>query len=581
MTMDNFLEVTRMGTALCIVDGYILDITDFIDTHPGGRHLLRYARGSDITEEFCGLAEVDGLRNVHSRAALELMKSLIIASLVDESGDEEVKGHKISSPATASQQPVEQERKSQRRGSVNASSVFRRCSIVALEHLTPKIELTRDAKPVILLRLAVPISRGDKKWEDLATLPSSVFTFRIICGLSGSTVERQYTPVRVHKIPYRDNGDAAGVGKQEILVDFIISLIPGGKMSAVLLDIRTGKSILAKGPVVNPSIIQRFENLAWETIVMVAAGTGIAPMLQVIDRYLSRSASKTDASTKSFPRMLLVWVVSGPGYDYSESLGLEKLIGETRGAFRYTIIYSSSDSKEDQVSLIPNATRTRRSMAAKRRNAHSGWDLQSLADAAGRKLWSVNKAKEKVKGLVVRSSLVVRSGNGSFKRSSTRNNVETSGQATRVAPNDKHHFSSETWLGPTQYRYRDYDKHTVREILASIDSARDAKESELKMDLPQVVEGNDLQTNGGNDLFAADKRGDVVVDGQRNPGAPLLVASEGQSGEERGNGSCDAKSLVVISGAPTFEYQTQVILGELDWPKEQVLTFHGSSALVI
>ena len=52
MTMENFLEVTRMGTGLCVVDGFILDITDFVDAHPGGKHLLRYAIGSDITEEF-------------------------------------------------------------------------------------------------------------------------------------------------------------------------------------------------------------------------------------------------------------------------------------------------------------------------------------------------------------------------------------------------------------------------------------------------------------------------------------------------------------------------------------------------
>ena len=41
MTMETFLDVTRLGTALCVVDGRVLDITDFVDSHPGGPEVLR------------------------------------------------------------------------------------------------------------------------------------------------------------------------------------------------------------------------------------------------------------------------------------------------------------------------------------------------------------------------------------------------------------------------------------------------------------------------------------------------------------------------------------------------------------
>ena len=41
MTMETFLNVTRLGNALCVVDGRVLDITDFVDNHPGGPDLLR------------------------------------------------------------------------------------------------------------------------------------------------------------------------------------------------------------------------------------------------------------------------------------------------------------------------------------------------------------------------------------------------------------------------------------------------------------------------------------------------------------------------------------------------------------
>ena len=41
MTMETFLDVTRLGNALCIVDGRVLDLTNFINSHPGGPDLLR------------------------------------------------------------------------------------------------------------------------------------------------------------------------------------------------------------------------------------------------------------------------------------------------------------------------------------------------------------------------------------------------------------------------------------------------------------------------------------------------------------------------------------------------------------
>lgn len=41
MTLETFLDVTRLGNALCVVDGRVLDISSFIDIHPGGPDLLR------------------------------------------------------------------------------------------------------------------------------------------------------------------------------------------------------------------------------------------------------------------------------------------------------------------------------------------------------------------------------------------------------------------------------------------------------------------------------------------------------------------------------------------------------------
>ena len=65
MTLQSFLDVTRLGNCLCILDGRVLDITDFASSHPGGPEMLRYVRGSDITEEFLGKRDVDGIHHLH------------------------------------------------------------------------------------------------------------------------------------------------------------------------------------------------------------------------------------------------------------------------------------------------------------------------------------------------------------------------------------------------------------------------------------------------------------------------------------------------------------------------------------
>jgi len=41
MTMETFLDVSRLGTSLCVVDDRVLDISEFIEHHPGGPEVLR------------------------------------------------------------------------------------------------------------------------------------------------------------------------------------------------------------------------------------------------------------------------------------------------------------------------------------------------------------------------------------------------------------------------------------------------------------------------------------------------------------------------------------------------------------
>lgn len=636
MTMDNFLEVTRMGTALCIVDRYVLDITDFTDAHPGGQHLLRYAKGSDITEEFVGLRDVDGLKNVHSRAALQLMKQLIVAVLVDdESPKSKARITMLSSNGPTQLANSEPSNQSSR----GTMSVFRPGRIVALECLTPEIQMTSDCKPVILLKLALPSARLDNRQKWLTTLPSCAFTFRSVCGGTGSTVEREYTPVTL-------GAGALGAEKSarpsEQELSFIISLVPGGKMSTVLLDLKRGKSLLVKGPAVNPSTIQRFDNTDWGSVVMIAAGTGIAPMLQVIEFYLSSPPNRAK------PRLFLLWIIKGPEYDYSQSLGLQQQVERSRGLFSFTVVYASCEADP---SLVADRIRTggkqgrQPSVRAERRHVRErGWNFQSLAKQSTCKpSWQLRK-DEKVKRLVLQSSL---------KSSGTRN-ISTSkleGHNESVLfplSNDDRAFNKETWTGPTQYRSRCYNLALLREVLASVGSTeretpqdkhfvghgigpRDADETEF---MTTREEDDDIfqftQT-----MFCRNESGEIkpapqtslsglksaqgLVDGYGkvvsfavDAFGPQSVSSNTTSDEKEPRRpshssldknnilhqlECDesievsgeqdlfseaqpssTKRMVAVSGTPKFEYETRMMLMELGVPRDQILAFHGASA---
>jgi cytochrome b involved in lipid metabolism len=54
MTSDEFNQRVESGSKLVILDGYILDVSKFLDSHPGGRFSLEHNLGRDISKFFHG-----------------------------------------------------------------------------------------------------------------------------------------------------------------------------------------------------------------------------------------------------------------------------------------------------------------------------------------------------------------------------------------------------------------------------------------------------------------------------------------------------------------------------------------------
>lgn len=348
MTMNTFLDVSK-HTALCVVDGRVLDITDFMDIHPGGRDMLRYAQGSDITEEIIGNRDVDGIKHVHGSSALRVLRSLVKAKLVT---DEE---HEYSETLLPQGKGSTRALSSLTRTTMSSHSAFVPGRVVSLKYLTPSMEITAESRPVVWLRLAVPRRNNEHcRQPDEALVPTSAFTFRGT-DRRGLQVERQYTPIMLDEQYCKQNriqsflhlpqflekiGSKRDV-KEEIY-DFVISLVPDGQMSKIFLNIKPNKTILCQGPLVSHRTIQMIDQ-GWKTVIMLAAGSGISPMLQVIDNYMKGFAGQNFPRRSSqWPRMFIIWFLKSHHHNYADMLGLESRARRSRGRLRYTIVYSSS-----------------------------------------------------------------------------------------------------------------------------------------------------------------------------------------------------------------------------------------------
>jgi hypothetical protein len=495
MTMESFLEATKLGSALCIVDGYVLDITTFMENHPGGQHLLRYSAGSDITEEFVGARDVDGLKHVHSHSALELMKTFVKAVLVDDSNKKLSFLRGASSIAALQHSPESGNRRPSRLSikptSYRGPSVFRRGRVVGMIYLTPDIEINHSSKPVILLQLALPKTRSDLQVQKLMSLPSCAFTFRGV-DQNRVAVDRQYTPVKINN-DYTPRRSYQGHKDDEEIFDFIISLVPGGKLSKILLDTRMGKMMLAQGPTVNQEIVQVFRKGGWKSVVLIAAGTGISPMLQVIDFYLSRLSSEFRGVESKLdsdcPDIYLMWIVKGPKYNYSDALALDTRVERSQGKFKYTVVYSSSQGKREGETV---------------QKPKHGWTFKQIVDKTvpsrevltGRLGFSAKLGllkPKKVKRQVVDASWKLKRGT-SFRaeRKSVSKKLNSASIRKRkdrldamnlmLDDNDegdrssdeasiRNEITEETWLGDeVQANHRSYDKMLLEELLLSIPS---------------------------------------------------------------------------------------------------------------
>jgi cytochrome-b5 reductase len=142
---------------------------------------------------------------------------------------------------------------------------FREFELVDVEDLTPNTRRLRFKLPSSDHVLGLPIA-------------SCVVTKANI-GENGKPVIRPYTPVTNDKV---DKG----------YVDFIIKDYPTGVMSSHIYHLKRGDKLQIKGPIPKLGYTKNMK----KHLGMLAGGTGITPMLQVLEEVLSEKDDNTHVS---------------------------------------------------------------------------------------------------------------------------------------------------------------------------------------------------------------------------------------------------------------------------------------------
>ncbi|GBG83201.1 hypothetical protein CBR_g36815 [Chara braunii] len=253
---------------------WVYDCTAFLNKHPGGAQSILTNAGQDVTEDFYA---------IHSKSAIELLEQYFIGDL------------DVRRPDTSGLQP--EQPPSPADGRTAAQVAVSRERTVALNpkewvriQLTEKEILTSNARR---FQFALP-SR-----THVLGLPTGQHVY-LKANVDGEQVIRPYTPISL-------DDDEGNTGYMDLVVRIYFKnehpkFPQGGVFSQYLDSLRIGDLILVKGPIGNLKFfgrgwLQRQQMgtpLHFRRLSMVAGGTGITPIYQVIKSVLQDSDDSTE-----------------------------------------------------------------------------------------------------------------------------------------------------------------------------------------------------------------------------------------------------------------------------------------------
>ncbi|KAJ6846898.1 nitrate reductase [NADH] [Iris pallida] len=252
-----------------IVHGNVYDCTAFLKDHPGGADSILINAGTDCTEEFDA---------IHSEKAKSMLETYRIGELITTGYTSDASVHGSGNLT----------------GLMTSISEATQAPLVALANPREKIHCKLVSKTTVshdvrLFRFALPSA------EQVLGLPVGKHIF-LCATVGGKLCMRAYTPTSA----------ADAVGYFELLVKIYFKgenpkFPEGGLMSQHLESLPVGSSVDVKGPTGHIEYTGRGNFLVGgkarfaRRLAMVAGGTGITPLYQVIQAVLrDRAEDRTE-----------------------------------------------------------------------------------------------------------------------------------------------------------------------------------------------------------------------------------------------------------------------------------------------
>jgi nitrate reductase (NAD(P)H) len=254
-----------------VVSGKVYDTTKFNKLHPGGGSSIVINAGTDTTEEFDA---------IHSKRAWGMLEEWYIGDVGDDSSQQPEKPSTppLSEPVRSS---LDVRRSNARKWTGPAALDPTRRQQFKLIQRTDVCHNTR------LLRFSLPST------EHVLGLPVGQHVF-VSARVDGRLVMRAYTPVSTN----------AEKGVMDLLIKVYFKgvdpLYPdGGVMSQHLESLQVGDTVEVKGPLGHIEYLGHgYFDLSGSkaytsSLALVAGGTGITPMYQIIVAVLANPEDKT------------------------------------------------------------------------------------------------------------------------------------------------------------------------------------------------------------------------------------------------------------------------------------------------
>eukprot|EP00904_Undaria_pinnatifida_P011027 jgi/Undpi1/7054/HiC_scaffold_21.g09528.m1 len=396
-SVKEFNEKVSNGQSWVLVDSAILDVSNFSQRHPGGARLIKNAVGTDITQELLGQDLSVGHAmsfspHVHQERAWDIVRSLVVGYIEEE---DDFKQHQYQKQEGENQDQKEEdpetrdkeERKESERRGKGGYFEFGKNGLAHVQSkwavgrteplhdsLTSPVVSNSSARgranlferfhvcPLLFREKMLPSSRAGP-----IDSPTERPVYRYIFSCPGQAqamgvVQRSYNAfaVKVQDSPAstssrgvkRAGSTEAGTrtvipaGKTTegpLCIELRIRLHQDGTMSNLLEALANdtdNPAIQLQGPFVNSALVPP---PAHRTVVMIAAGTGINPMIQQIRLYM---ALPRDVAQSSRSRLALVWQCSSEADLYGTD-EIAEMQAKSNGLLEVTVLISGHHRKRN------------------------------------------------------------------------------------------------------------------------------------------------------------------------------------------------------------------------------------------